>query len=69
MQKNGRMCVTNHQENSHHAKLVNHGTSSIWVGYTDGNSPIKWQVFNPKTEKIILTNDMTFLQNSYRYYN
>ena len=63
------MCVITHQDNSHCAKLANHDTPGIWVGCADGHPTSAYWVFNPKTEKIILTRDLTFLQKSYGDYN
>ena len=48
--------------------LANHGSCSIWVGYTEGHSTGTYRIFNPKTNKIILTRDVTFLQKSYSEY-
>ena len=62
------MCHT-HKDNSHHAKFANHGTPDIWEGYIDGNPIGTYWVLNPRTKKIILTRDMTFLKKSYWDYN
>ena len=69
MQKFGEMCVTTHWDNSHHVMLANHGIPGIWVGGADGYPTGTYQVFNPKTKKITLTREVTFLQKSYRDYN
>ena len=62
-------CVITHWENSHFAKLANHGTPSLWVGYHDGHPTSTYCIFNPKAKKILFTLDATFLQKSYRDYN
>ena len=63
------MCVITQWNKFHHAKLANHGTPGIWLGYTDDHPTSAYQVFNPKAKKIILTRDLSFLQKSYRDYN
>ena len=55
------MCNTMNRDNTHRAKLANYDTQDIWVGYTDGDPTGTYQVFNPKTKKILLTRDMSFL--------
>ena len=69
MQKFGEMCITTYRDNTHQAKLANHGTSGVWVGCTEGHSIGTYQIFNPKMKKIILTWDVTFLQKSYGEYS
>ena len=68
VQKFGEMCIITYKNNTHQAKLANHGTPSIWVGYAKNHSAATYQIFNPKTKKIILTRDVTFLQKSYSEY-
>ena len=64
----GEMCITTYKDNTHAAKLANCGTPSIWVGFTENHLAGTYQIFNPKTKKIILTWDVTFLQKSYGEY-
>ena len=68
MQKFGEMCLATYKNNTHQAKLANHGTPSIWVGYAENHPTGTYPIFNPKTKKIILTQDVTFLQKSYSEY-
>ena len=65
MQKFCEMCITTYSNSTHQDKLANWSTTGMWVGYTDGHPNGTYQVFNPKTKKIILTRDVTFLQKSY----
>ena len=37
LQKFGEMYIATYKDNSHWAKLANHGTSIIWVGYTENH--------------------------------
>ena len=69
MQKFGEMCITMYRNNTHQAKLANHGSPGIQVSYADGHPTGTYQVFNPKTKKIVLTQDVTFLQKSYGEYS
>ena len=50
MQKFGEICIATYKDNSHQAKLANHGTPSIWVSYAEDNTGTYW-IFNPKTKK------------------
>ena len=50
------------------ATLANQGIPCIWVGYAEGHPTSTYWALNPKTKKIILTWDMTFLQKSYSEY-
>ena len=68
MQKFGEMCITTFKDNTHRAKLANHGFPGIWVVYAKNHPAGRCQIFNPKTKKNILTRDMTFLQKSYGEY-
>ena len=68
MQKFGEMYITTYKDNTHQAKLDNHGTPSLWVGYAENHPTGTYQIFNPKTKKNILTWDVTFLQKSYSKY-
>ena len=54
---------------THWAKSANQGAPGIWVGFAKGHPIGTYQVFNPKTKKIILTKDVTFLQKSFREYS
>ena len=63
------MCTTTYRDNTHQAKLAIWDTPGIWVGYSEGHLTGTYQVFNPKTKKIISTRDMTFLQKSYGEYS
>ena len=69
MQKFGEMCITIYRDNTHHAKLANHGAPGIWAGYAHGHPTSTYQVFKPKKNKIILMQDMSFLQKSYSDYS
>ena len=68
MQKFDEMCIITNKDNTHWAKLANHGTPSIWVDYTENHPTGTYQIFYPKMKKIILTWDVTFLQKSYGEY-
>ena len=68
MQKFGEICITTYRDNTPWAKLANRGTPGIWVVYAECHPTSTFQVFNPKTKKIILTWDVTFLQKSYGEY-
>ena len=68
MQKFGEMCIASFKDNTHQAKLANRGTPGIWVGYAENHPACTYRIFNPKTKKIILTQDVTFLQKSYGEY-
>ena len=69
MQKFGEMCITTFKDNTHQAKLANQGSLGIWVGYAENHPPGTYRNFNPKTKRIILTRDVTFLQKSYGEYS
>ena len=69
MQKFGETCITTYRYNTHQAKLANQVTPGIWVGYAKGHPTGTYQVFKPKTKKIILIRDVTFLQESYGEYS
>ena len=69
MQKIGEMCIATFKDNTHRAKLANCGTSGIWVGYANNHPTGTYHIFNPKTKRIILTWDVTFLNKSYGDYN
>ena len=58
MQQFGEMCITTYRDNTNQAKLANQGTPGIWVGYPEGHPTGIYQVFNPKTKKIILARDV-----------
>ena len=60
---------TSYRDNTHQAKLANQGTPGIWVGYAEGHPTGTYQAFNPKTKKITLTRDVTFLQKSHGKYS
>ena len=69
MQKFGEMCIAIYRDNTHQAKLANQGTPGIWVSYAGGHPTGTYWVFNPKTKKITLTSDVTFLQMSHGEYS
>ena len=69
MQKFRDMCICTLRDNIHKAKLANCVGLGIQDGYADGYLTGTYQVFNPKTENIILIQDMTFLQNPYGEYS
>ena len=62
MQKFGEMCIAAFKDNTYWAKLANQGTPGIWVGYAENHPTGTYRIFNPKTKRIILTRDVTFLQ-------
>ena len=66
MQKFGEMCIATYRDNT--SKFANQGTPGIWVGYVEGDPPGIHKVFNPTMKKIILTQDVSFLQKSYCEY-
>ena len=65
MQKFDKMCITTYKDKTHKANLANQGTSGIWVGNAKSHPIGLYWVFNPKTKKIVLTWDVTFLQKTY----
>ena len=69
MQTFGEMCIVTFKDNTHWAKLTNPGTPGIWVGYDKNHPPSTYRILNPKTKRIILTRDVTFLNKSYSEYN
>ena len=69
MQKFGEMCIVTFKDNTHRAKLAYQGTPGIWIGYAKNYPTGTYQIFNPKTKRIILTRDVTFLQKSYGEYS
>ena len=69
MQKFGEMCIATYKDNTHRAKLANHRTPGIWVGYAENHPTGTYWVFNPKTKCIILTRDLSFLNKSYIEYS
>ena len=66
MQNFGEMCITTYMDDTHQAKLTNHGSPGIWVDYADGHPTGTYWIFNPKAKKIAITRDVTFLRKSYR---
>ena len=58
-----------YMDNTHWAKLANQKTPGIWAGYAKGHSTGTYWVFNPKTKKIILTWEVTFLQKTCSEYS
>ena len=62
------MCITTYKDSSHWAKLANGGNPSILVSYEKSHCTNIYWTFNPKTKKIILTRDVTFLYKSYSEY-
>ena len=69
MQKFGEICIATYRDNTHQAKLANQCTPGIWVSYAEGHPIGTYQILNPKTKKIILIQDVTFLQKSYGEYS
>ena len=63
------MCITTYRDNAHWVKLANWGTAGIWVSYAKGHPTSTYQVFDPRTKTIILTQDVTFLQMLYGEYS
>ena len=63
-QKFGEILITTHHDNSHQAKLANHGTSEIWVELAEGHPVGTYHAFNLRMRKNSLTNDVTFLGKS-----
>ena len=64
MQKFGEMCITTYKDNTHWAKLANCGTPGVWVGCAKNHPYGTNQIYNPKTKKNILIQNVTFLQKS-----
>ena len=64
MQKFGEMYISTYRDNMHQAKLANQHAPDIWVGFTEGHPTGIYQIFNPETKTVILTNNVTFLQKS-----
>ena len=62
------MCIATFKDNTHWAKLANHGTPGNWVSYADNHPTSTYWIFNPKTKCIILTYNVTFLHKSYGEY-
>ena len=52
MQKFGEMCVTTNWDNSHCAKLANHGTPGIWVGYADSTPLVNTRYSIPRLKRL-----------------
>ena len=52
MQKFGEMCIITYKDNTDWAKLANHGTPGIWVGYAENSPASTYWIFSPKTKKI-----------------
>ena len=69
MQQFGEICIATFKDNTHRAKLANRGTPGVWVGYAEYHPTRTYQIFNPKTKRIILTCDVTFLNKSYGEYS
>ena len=49
MQKFGEMCIATYKDNSHQAKLANHGTPCNQVGYAEGHPTNAYQIFIEKS--------------------
>ena len=47
------------------AKLDDRGNMRIWLGYAKDNAIGTYRVYNPKTNKVLLTRDVTFLCESH----
>ena len=65
MQQFGEMCIATYKDNTYWTTLASHGTPGICVGYSENHPTGTYRIFNPKTKKVILTRDVTFLQKSY----
>ena len=52
IQKFGEICIPTYKDNSHWAKLANHGTPKISVGYAEEHPTGTYHIFNPKPKKI-----------------
>ena len=65
VQKLCEMCITTYRDNTHWTKLANQGAPGIWIVFAGGHPTDTYRAFNPKTNKIILSKDVTFLQKSY----
>ena len=47
------------------AKLDDRGKTCIWLGYAKDHAIGTYRVYNPKTNKVSLTRDVTFLRESH----
>ena len=46
-------------------KIMNHGKYCIWLGFAKNHASKCYQLLNPKTNQIVLSTDVTFLNKSY----
>ena len=65
----GEISNATYTDNSHLAKLAEWGTPGIWVGFAESHQVGTYSMYNPKTKKIILIKDVTFLKKSYGDYD
>ena len=64
-----REAITMYRADSLQTMLVNCGTPSFWVSFTEGHPVGNYHVDSSKTKRIISTTDVTILQKSYRDWN
>ena len=62
--KFGEMVVVANRNNVK-AKLDDRGKTCIWLGYAKDHAIGTYRVYNPKTNKVLLTRDVTFLRESH----
>ena len=43
------------------SKLQERGKEANWIGYASDHAAYKYRIFNPKTRKVILSQDVTFI--------
>eukprot|EP00970_Alexandrium_tamarense_P003304 scaffold525_cov112-Alexandrium_tamarense.AAC.1 len=60
----GEMVVVANRNNVK-AKLDDRGKTCIWLGYAKDHAIGTYRVYNPKTNKVLLTRDVTFLRESH----
>ena len=46
------------------AKLTNHGKICYWMGYVDNHALNTYRILNPKTGRVILSRDVSFLRQA-----
>ena len=53
IQKFSEICITTYKDNSHWAKLANHGTPGIWVSYAERHPTSTYKISMPKLKKYL----------------
>ena len=59
------MVVVANRNNIKKTKLDDRGKTCIWLGYAKDHAIGTYRVYNPKTNKVSLTRDVTFLRESH----